>query len=79
MRCMKGIIWGKASGGGGCFHIAACLITPVRPRHRPQDDAFLTPITKKKKKTSLPIPLSVFSGGAQTQRHPRDRKLFMHV
>lgn len=51
MRCMKGIIWGKASGAGGWggFHIAACLITPVRPRHRPQDDAFLTTITKKKK------------------------------
>lgn len=38
---------GESFGGWG-FHIAACLITPVRPRHRPQDDAFLTPITKKK-------------------------------
>ena len=43
---------GFFGGGGGTggwflrFHIAACLFTPVHPRHCPQDDAFLTPIAK---------------------------------
>ena len=83
---------GYFGGGGGTggwflrFHIAACLFTPVHPRHCPQDDAFLTPIAKLPPPIPLSGPLSspetlthVFSGGAQTKRHPRDPKLFMHV
>lgn len=58
---------GESFGGGGGFHIAACLITPVCPRHRPQDDAFLTPITEK---TSLPVPLS---GALSSPRNPHTR------
>lgn len=47
MRCMKRVIWGELWVGGFLsFHIAACLFTPVHPRHCPQDSAFLTPIPK---------------------------------